>query len=145
MKKKNYLEREELYKELLKWKESHPDIDQRIPSEQLGAMFIKICDHMLRMGSFNRYPEQVKQDMKSFALYKCIRGLKTFKFDEFAEQRCFNYFTRAIYLSFLTELSKHYKQINIKRDLTERYLNQLYCLNPSTAEKLLKENEFPNV
>jgi hypothetical protein len=48
--KKNYLNKEDLYAELLKWKESNPEVSLRIPTEKLGSMFILMCDHMLRMG-----------------------------------------------------------------------------------------------
>ena len=48
-------------------------------------------------------------------------------------KRVFNYFTRACFNAYLTVIGRHYKQLNIKRDLTEAYITQLAEYAPHQA------------
>ena len=48
-------------------------------TEKLGEMFLTLTDHMLRSPNFNRYPKEVKEDLRGQALEKLMKSLKTVK------------------------------------------------------------------
>lgn len=88
-----------------------------------------LADHILRSPSFCRYNFAMKEDMKSFALQKMVRGIDLF--DESRDAKsAFNYFTRTCFNSFLTVIGKHYKQKNLKRELTMRCLQNADYIDP---------------
>lgn len=105
-------------------------------------MFLMICDGVLKCPSFARYPQAWKEDMKQYALYKLIRGIRTFKLfeDQTTEtdkekykHKAFSYTTRAVFLSYISELSRHYKQENIKRSMLIDTWKELQIFNPELA------------
>ena len=116
-----YLDADEFYAEILKWKDSSADPDERVPSEKLGTMFITLADHIIRGPSFHRYPFEMKNDMKGYAMLKCIKGLKTFDTTRGAKS-AFSYFTRVVWVAFITEINKHYNHQNTVRMLEKDYL-----------------------
>ena len=71
--KRNYLEAEELYNEYKK------SVEDGKCTDKLGLMFITLTNHILRSPSFNRYPIQVKEDLRGHALEKLIKSLRTVK------------------------------------------------------------------
>ena len=81
-------------------------------------MFLTITEHILRSPSFNRYPNQVKEDLRGHALEKLMKSLRTVKL-EYTPQQIFNFVTRAIYNAYFSELARHYKQENLKRKVTK--------------------------
>jgi hypothetical protein len=46
-KSRQYLDPNELYDEIMNWRNSHKEIEKRIPSEKLGNMFLSLAGHML--------------------------------------------------------------------------------------------------
>ena len=79
--------------------------------------------------------------MQSYALMKCVKGLCKAKCGNCTKQDAklvFNYFTRAIFNSYLTVIGKHYKQMNIKRELSKQYIRQLEVIAPVQASNLKK-------
>ena len=85
--------------------------NDRTVSEKLGIMFQMIIENMLKSRNFNRYSLQWKTEMSSFAIYKLMRSIKTVDLSKCAN--VFNYFSRTVYLAFLTEISKLRKQYDI--------------------------------
>ena len=86
------------------------------PTEQVCQYFSMIATHLLGDSRYARYPADMKEDMKSEALLKCIKNIKNYM-KEYAD-KCFNYYTRCTEHAFWQVLSKHYKQMNITRELT---------------------------
>lgn len=112
-----YCTNKDLQEELLKWRDSAENPEDRIISERLGSMIIMIADRLLNHSSFRNYPLEVKQDLRGIGILKIIRGLKNYNFKF---NNAFAYFTQALWNSYITGLSKHYKQINIKREMMKK-------------------------
>ena len=101
-------------------------------------MFLTLIAHILRSPSFNRYQTQVKEDLRGHALEKLIKSLKTVKL-QFTTQQIFNFATRTIYTAFLSELGRHYKQENIKRAATRKYLENSTFIDVRIRDQLISE------
>lgn len=97
-----------------------------------------LTDHMLRSPSFNRYTKEVKEDLRGHALEKLMKSLKTVKL-EFTPRQIFNFATRSAYTAFLSELSRHYMQANIKRAVTRKYLEGSPFIDARTRENMIGE------
>ena len=94
--------------------------------------------HILRSPSFNRYPKEVKEDLSGHALEKLMKSLKTVKL-QLTTQQIFNFATRTVYTAFLSELGRHYKQENIKRAATRKYLEGAPYIDVRTREQMISE------
>lgn len=93
-----------------------------------------IATHLLGSTKYKGYPKSLQDDLVSSALVKCCKNIHNFK-KEYAD-RCFNYYTRCTEHAFWDVLTKHYKQMNIKRKLALDYADQIECIDPSTAKKI---------
>lgn len=131
-KKRNYIEAQDLYNQYKK------SVEDGQCTEKLGAMFLTLTEHMLRSPSFNRYPKEVKEDLQGHAIVKLMKSLKTVKLT-FTPHQIFNFATRAIYTAFLSELGRHYKQENIKRAATRKYLENSPFIDSRTREDMISE------
>lgn len=109
-------------------------------TERLGVLFITLTDHMLRSPNFNRYPKEVKEDLKGHALLKLVKSLDTIKLT-FSPTQIFNFATRTVYTAFLSELGKHYKQVNIKRTAMKQYLEKADFIDVRTKNEMLNDIE----
>lgn len=121
-----YCTNKDLLEELIKWRDSAQKPEDRIISERLGKMMIMIADKLLNHSSFRNYPLEVKQDLRSLGLLKLIRGLKNYNFKF---NNAFAYFTQALWNSYITGLTKHYKQINIKREMMKKLFEEIETYN----------------
>lgn len=65
--------------------------------------------------------------MASAALLKCIKNIKNYK-KEYAD-KCFNYFTRCTEQAFWEVLNSHYKYMNIIRDLSLDFADNIEQVN----------------
>lgn len=130
--KQNYLDAEELYDEYKK------SVEAGQCTEKLGEMFLTLTDHMLRSPNFNRYTKEVKEDLRGHALEKLMKSLKTVRL-EFTPRQIFNFATRSAYTAFLSELSRHYMQANIKRAATRKYLEGSPFIDARTRENMIGE------
>ena len=72
--------------------------------------------------------------MVSAALLKCLKNIKNYKKEKASS--CFNYYTRCAEHAFWEFLAKHYKQLNIQRELVRHYANVLQEVNTSEAKYL---------
>ena len=134
----NYLDQKELYNEYKK------SVENDQCTQRLGEMFITLTSHILMSPSFNRYPIQVKEDLQGHAIVKLMKSLKTVKLYLTAQQ-IFNFATRTVYTAFLSELGRHYKQENIKRVATRKYLESSPYIDVRTREQMISEiDQFEN-
>lgn len=74
--------------------------------------------------------------MKSYALEKLIKAIDTVKV-ETGPQTVFNYFTRTVFTAYLTIIAKHYKNENLKRDITRRFIMKNPEMSLQQKEHLL--------
>ena len=135
-----YCTNKELQAELIAWRDSAKVVEDRIISERLGTMMMAIANKLLNHSNFRNYPHELKQDMASYFYYKLIRGLKNYNF-EFSNP--FAWCTQCAWNAFLTVIGKHYKHINIKRDLLMRLSEELESysgISPNTSlNKCIKQ------
>ena len=109
-----FIEPQDLYDEVKAFQEQlKQDPENARPSEKLGLLCIKLTENVLSSGCWNRYPPAQKQDMQSEALYKCMRACRLAKL-ELGHKKLFSYFTRTVWLAYLTVVMKNYKQIERK-------------------------------
>ena len=130
--KRNYLEAQDLYDEYKK------SVENDQCTERLGEMFLTLICHMLRSPNFNRYPKEVKEDLSGHAIVKLMKSLKTVKC-ELMPQQIFNFATRTVYTAFLSELGRHYKQENIKRAATRKYLESSPFIDVRIRDQMISE------
>ena len=128
-----YCTNKELLAELIKWRDSAKKVEDRIISEELGRMFMALTAKILNRSEFRNYSRELKEDLQGFAWYKLIRGLKNYDFN-FTNP--FSWCSTSIFNSYLTCLKKHYKHINIKKDLMQKLLTEMECcpgINSATS------------
>lgn len=94
-------------------------------------MFREMATRILGKSAYRGYDRSTKEDLVSEALLKCIKAVKNYKPERRAS--CFAYYTRAIETSNFDQLEKHYRQINIKRALTEKAAQSVADYNPIGA------------
>lgn len=121
-KERFYCTNKELQAELIKWRDSAEAVEDRIISEELGKMLIAISQKILNHSNFRNYSPELKADMQGFFYYKAIKGLKNYNF-EFNNP--FAWFTQCAFNSYLTIITRHYKHLNIKKDLMKKLLSEL--------------------
>lgn len=135
---KNYIDPQEFYDQYKVSKANN------MCTERLGVLFITLTDHILRSPNFNRYPTQVKEDLKSHALLKLVKSLDTVKLN-FSPAQIFNFATRTVYTAFLSELGRHYKYAGIKRVATRKYLENSPFIDARIRDQMISEiDEFEN-
>ena len=128
----NYIDQNELYDEYKK------SVENDQCTERLGELFLTLSNHILRSQSFNRYPKEVKEDLRGHAIVKLMKSLKTVKLD-LTYQQIFNFATRTVYTAFLSELGRHYKHENTKRAATRKYLESSPYIDVRTREQMISE------
>ena len=132
-KERFYVKNKELIAELEKWRDSAEKPENRIISEELGKMIIAIGEKMLNRSEFRNYPKELKEDMLGMFELKLIKGLKNYNFKF---NNPFAFFTTAAWNAFLTIISKHYKQQNIKKVLMTKLAQELETytgINPASS------------
>lgn len=67
-------------------------------------------NNILKHKNFNRYPQEVKEEMRSFSIAKIVKS-EMRRFDP-SKAKAFSYLTRAIFLNYLTVIGKYYKRLN---------------------------------
>ena len=86
-----------------------------MPSERLGEILIALHDHILQHRNFARYRQDLKDEMKSWSLFRILkRGLATY--DSSRGSTPFSYFTRAVFMNYYSVIMKYYKEINHRRE-----------------------------
>ena len=73
-------------------------------------MLLSMHDGVLRHKNFNKYRQDLKEEMKSYSLYRILKcGLKSFDKNK---AKAFSYFTRSIFMNYITVIMRYYKLIN---------------------------------
>jgi len=96
-------------------------------------MFLAIGTKLLNHSSFRNYSKELKEDMCMFGIEKVIKGLKNYNFQF---NNPFAWVTQAFFNAYLSVLNRHYKQINIKKDLMSKLAQELETytgINPSSS------------
>lgn len=121
-KERFYCTNKELQEELIRWRDSAEKVEDRIMSDELGRMIMAIGNKLLNHSSFKNYDKELKNDMLGLYYLKLIKGLKNYNFKF---NNPFAFFTQAAWNSFLIVIGKHYKHLNIKRDLMKKLSMEL--------------------
>ena len=90
---KNFINKDELYNEMVAWRDSNPDPDNRIPSETLGRMLNDIAIHYMTHPNYIRYPASMKEDMASCCTIAMLKALKHY---DFSKNNPFAYLTQVL-------------------------------------------------
>lgn len=136
-KERFYVTNAKILEELDKLKDKDGNIDPtKTPSEEFGKMILMIAKRLSNHSNFKNYPYEVKQDMISYACYKCIQGVRNYNFKF---KNAFAYFTTACYNSFVSTVSAYYKQINIKKDLMKKAIEKLESTKDLNSSKVLNK------
>lgn len=137
MKEINYIDNNELLLEMEKWQHSAEKPEDRIPSERLGELLLLMHNKILQHRNFNRYRQDLKDEMRSYSLYRIIKcGLKSFKMDKATP---FSYFTRAIFTNYIAVLKKYYTQLNRHQEYVKGVLVKLDTHGDPKLEMLVKQ------
>lgn len=128
-----YLTNEQLAKELI----ASQTCGQ--PTVQLCMYFNMIATHMLGSPKYCGYSHHLHEDMKSAALIKCLKNVHNFK--EQYSDCCFNYYTRCCEHAFFEVLGKHYKHINLDKQLKVEYADAIEAFNPKMAQHIRDYND----
>lgn len=67
-------------------------------------MWLEIIDHMMRKQNFRNYCTAWQGHMKDFAMLKLTKSMKTVDLSKC--KNIFNYYSRVVYLAFVTELQR---------------------------------------
>ena len=97
-------------------------IEDRKISEHLGKMFLDIGNRLLNHSSFRNYDKELKDDMLMFGIEKVVKGLNNYNFKF---NNPFAWVTQAFWNAYLSVLNRHYKQINIRKDLMVKLAQEL--------------------
>ena len=90
---------------------------------------------MLSSRSFNRYPPEQKQDMKSEALYRLMRALRKADLSQ-GPKKVWSYMTRTVFCSYLNVINKMYAEVEKKNKLAHDIL-AAQGLSEAKIEQLL--------
>lgn len=122
--------------ELKVWRDSAKCPEDRIVSEKFGTMLMMLGDKVLNRSEFRNYPKELKEDCRSFFFYKAIKGLKNY---DFKFNNPFSWLTQCAFNSYLSVLKKHYKHVNIKKDLMEKLLSEMQTFPGMNASSSLSK------
>lgn len=133
---KNFINKDELYNEMVAWRDSNPDPENRIPSETLGRMLNDIATHYMTHPNYIRYPASMKEDMASCCTIGMLKALKHYDFDK---KNPFAYLTQVCWSCTMTYLVKHYKYVNFKRELMKQNISDQIAsgINVCSGERYL--------
>ena len=76
----------------------------------------------------------MQDDMTSAALLKCTKNIKNYKKERAGV--CFNYYTKCTEHAFWETLGKHYKHVNMIRQLALDFANEVEQYAPSLARQI---------
>lgn len=111
----------------------------RVMSENFGRMIMMIAQKISNHSYFRNYSLELKQDCQSYSYEKIIKGLFNYSF---RFTNAFAYLSQACFNSFKSILSKHYKQINIKRAMTKKAMVDLDVELPGSSMRKSLNHQF---
>ena len=131
----NYIDNERLQEEIAKWREKGE------ASEALGRMLLELHEHVLRHKNWNRYPEEVKEEMREYSLYRILKnGLRTY---DPSKAKAFSYFTKAVFTNYLNVVKKYYKQLERRSQYVRMTLQRMASDGNQFAEALERRWRTP--
>lgn len=115
--KQNYINAEEFKSEVMKSKENGQC------TERLGQLLIELHQHCLRMERYNKKPQDVKDEIMSFSIYRILkRGFETYD-PEATAKKTFNYFSCAAITNMLRKLQdiekKQKREVQYKDEILQ--------------------------
>ena len=120
----NYIDADEFLKEVIQ--------SQKLGqcTERLGQLLLELHDHILTLSRFSKKSPDIKEEIKSYSLYRILsRGLLTFE-DTSSARRCFNYFTTSAINNMtqccmrMEEYQKRYTQM--PNNVIQKYRDNMY-------------------
>lgn len=133
-KERFYVTNAKLLEQLQIWHDSAEDVEARKIPEEFGKMILMIAKRLSNHSNFKNYPYDVKQDMVSYACFKCVQGIRNYNFNF---KNAFAYFTTACYNAFISVVTAYYKHINIRKDLLKKALEKLESTKELNSSKAL--------
>lgn len=127
---------DELEAEILKYQASSPDKKSRTASERLGQILLDLHNNILRSKNFNRYPQEVKEDMRSDSLVRVFRWALS-SWDSTKGHKAFSYLTRCIFVNYISSVMKYYKKLNQRQQYVRDQLTQLAIAGDQNAMRKL--------
>ena len=118
-----YCTNKELQAEMIKWRDSSKIVEERIISEELGKMFLAICNKILNHSNFRNYTQDVRQEMKSHALLMLVKYSHNCDAYQRDARQTFNYITTVVMNACKQILIKYYKRLNTQRELERQYID----------------------
>ena len=109
--KKYYVDPNELHAELAKYQSTD------IISERLGQIFINMTYHILNHSNFKQYNDNLKDDMRSHAIFMLMKYVHNCDPTERSPENCFNYVSTCIFNAYRQVLKDYYRDVNLKNDL----------------------------
>lgn len=118
----NYIDADEFLSEVILSRKENRCTDR------LGELLVVLHDHILTRDRFLKKPCHIKQEIKSYSLFRILkRGILTFDPDSTARS-CFNYFTTACItnmtrrLQTIDDYEKKYTEVT--PEIIERYFSK---------------------
>lgn len=127
-KRKAFVKNADLLAELVKWRDSSPDASKRRPSEFLGKMILDIATHYMGHPDYVRYSKEIKEDIISNSVIRCLNALPKYNF---SFNNPFAYFTQICWSCAMTYLKQYYDELNFKRKLMKDHLERAMDELPS--------------
>ena len=118
----NYIDRDRLHQLMRDYK------DTGVISEELGKMFMTMTDHILGHSNFRNYTQAVREEMRSHALLLLVRYSHNCDAYQRDARQTFNYITTITMNACKQILQKYYKQLNLKRELEQQYLDLMQSI-----------------
>ena len=118
-----YLTSDDIYEEWKKYKETG------VVSEKMGEQMLTLARHVMEHRKFVRYSQEMKDEMVQDGVLKILKNIHNMK-SEFRKS-FFNYWTRCVFTAAVVYLAKHYKRVNLKRQL---YLDALVQAHNNIAQ-----------
>ena len=119
----NYIDADEFLKEVIQ--------SQKIGqcTERLGQLLLELHDHILTLSRFAKKSQEIKEEAKSYSLFRLLsKGIFSFE-DTASPARCFNYFTTAV-INNLTQCAMRLEQYQKKmtplpNNVIQKYREQM--------------------
>ena len=83
----------------------------------MNSIAIKLLNHP----NFNRYPQDMKDEMRQEAVLKQMKNIKNLDPEKGS---LFAYLTQCAWTAFVVYLADHYKQVNLKREILTNALRE---------------------
>jgi hypothetical protein len=99
-------------------------------------MLILLHDNILLHSNFRMYRQDLKDEMKSFSLFRILKcGLYSYNF----KTSPFSYFTRSIFVNYIQVLKRYYRKLNQHQEYVKNQLMKIDTKGNVNLERLLRD------